>query len=106
MNNSNSGYWLGSTVEILAFFTDRTDAAIDPTTISLTITLPDATTVTKTYAASEVTRHASYDATGDIAYRYLYTTTQAGGHYFRYTGTVTGTGVTILEGRFEVRALH
>lgn len=106
MNNTKAGYWLGTTAELTAFFTDRDDAYIDPSTVSLTITLPDATTLTKTYALSELTRHASYDASGDIAYRYLYTTTQAGDHYYRFTGVVTGTATTIMEGKFNVRALH
>jgi hypothetical protein len=102
-NNGNAGYTLGAIARLTCRPLDDTGAAVDPTTVSVTITLPDGTSAGPfTYAASAITRHASYFVTGDIVYRYLYTTTQSGTH--TYTFTTTGTYASVARGQFEVLA--
>ena len=101
-DNDDDGYDVGDVARLTVRYIDDNGAAMDPTTISVSIALPDATTVGPfTYAASAITRHTSYFVTGDIVYRYLYAITQSGAH--TYTFTSTGTGASVQVGTFNVR---
>jgi hypothetical protein len=102
-NNDGEGYDLGETVRLTCEPLDDDGAAFEPSTISLTITLPDATTAGPyTYAGADVTKHTSYFVASDIVYRYLSTTTQEGWHTATWTCVSGGTGIQTQ--RFYVRA--
>ncbi len=86
-----SSYYTGQLVRLSVAFTVN-GVATDPTTVTCKVKQPDGTTVTKTYAASEVVR----DSTGN--YHYDYAVTQAGWHYYAFAGT--GTVQAAAEGAF------
>ena len=76
-------YALGTPAHLTASFTDSAGTLVDPTTVTVAITLPDGTTpVGSPFAATR-------DSTGE--YHYDYTTTAAGiyQYYFAGSGTVT-----------------
>jgi hypothetical protein len=83
-------YDLADTVPIGAEFRDAAGALVNPSTITLTITLPDATTVAPT---------PTNVSTG--IYTYQYVTTQAGRHLVRW---VTTTPATAHTDSFDVAA--
>ena len=76
-------YDIGDTVRFSAEFTNSSEVAADPTTVTLKIRFPSGVIRTFTYAASEITK----DSTGN--YHYDLTITQAGEHYYKYYGTGT-----------------
>lgn len=89
-------YDIGDTVRITNVFTTQaTGAAVDPTTIALTLMAPDGTETTYTYAGGTVTK----DSTGTY---HVDVSITASGDY-RYRWVSTGTGAAAEEGRFQVR---
>lgn len=100
-NNDGDGYDVGDVARLTVRPVDDNGTPIDPSTISVSILLPDGTTVGPfTYAASAISRHASYFVASDIVYRYLYTVTQSGWHTYTFT---TGTPASVEVGSFDVR---
>lgn len=77
------GYDLGDTVPIGVAIRNAADALVNPSTIVLTITLPDGTTATPTPVN---------DSTG--LYSVLYVPTQAGRHLVRWVTTTPNTAHT------------
>jgi hypothetical protein len=69
-------YVVGSPVHLTTTFTDATNAPVDPTAVTVAITLPDGTT-----GGGSATR----DSTGK--YHYDYTPTLSGIHQFYFAGT-------------------
>lgn len=100
-NNDGDAYDVGDVARLTVRPLNDEGTAIDPSTVSVSITLPDGTTAGPfTYAAAAITRHASYFVSGDITYRYLYTITQSGSHTYTFT---TGTPAAVEVGTFDVR---
>jgi hypothetical protein len=79
------------------FTTTATGAALDPSTVSLTVMTPDRVETTYVYGTDSALVRT---ATGN--YRLDLSITQAGVHRFRWTST--GTGQASEESWFEVRA--
>lgn len=75
--------------------TTATGVAIDPSTLTLVLLLPDGTETTYTYASSAITR----DSLGN----YHVDVTPATSGIYRYRWTSTGTGTASEESWFEVR---
>lgn len=69
-------------------FTNEAGTAVDPSTVSLTVTAPDGTETTYTYAGSQITRNT----TGD--YQKLIGCSQAGVWRYEWNGTGTATDTT------------
>lgn len=87
-------YDIGDEVRLTASFT-QSDVAVDPSTVSLTVQLPDGTSTTYTYAGSTITRSSAGHYMKDV------TPSQAGIHRYRWTST--SNGAASEEGWFEVR---
>jgi hypothetical protein len=88
-------YDIGDEVRITAVFTQQ-DIPIDPTTVALTLTYPDASSIVYTYAGSGVLR----DSTGV----YHFDIIPAARGTYRYKYVSTGAGTAAQSGWFQVRA--
>lgn len=88
-------YDIGDVVRINSGFSQLT-VPIDPTTVALSVTLPNGTTVPFTYAGATVIK----DSVGN--YHVDMSATQHG--TYRYRWFSTGTGQAAEEGWFQVRA--
>lgn len=86
-------YDIGDRPTLYADFTDADDVAANPSTVTLTITLPDATTVSKTGA------DLSNPSVG--RWEYAHTFTMAGNHTVLWAGT--GAVVATVTRRYYVR---
>lgn len=74
-----NSYDIGNIVRLSAAFTDISGVPTDPSTVTLTIRLPDLTVVTK------VGGDLTHPSTG--SFYYDYTPPQSGTYYYRYAGT-------------------
>lgn len=83
-------YDIGDTVRLTAAFADSAGTASDPTTVAITVRLPD---------QSVSTLSATRDSTGN--YHADLVASQTGNHYYRFTGT--GALVVAEEGEFYIR---
>ncbi len=86
-------YDIGDATTLYVDFTDADGVATNPTAVTLTITLPDATTVTKT------TVQLTNPSVG--RWEYVYTFTLAGNYVVNWAGT--GAIVTAVTRRYYVR---
>jgi hypothetical protein len=87
-------YQIGDMLRLQVSFTDADGAAVDPTTVTLTVLEPDANETSYTYGAAEVEK----ESTG--VYYYDLTVDQAGIHFFRWSAG--GAYVAVDEGSFKV----
>lgn len=88
-------YDVGDVVR-LSNVVEQGGAAMDPTTLTLIVKLPDATETTYTYAGATITRDSAGNYHVDVS------VTMPGKHRYRWTST--GTGQASEEDWFEVRS--
>lgn len=88
-------YEVGQQLELRGTFYDEDSNLVDPSTISLVITLPDGTTVSKVKA------DLTAESTG--VYTYAYTITMDGAHRYKYSSTGP---VSAKEGYFPVKPVQ
>lgn len=87
-------YQIGDILRLQVAFTDANDAAVDPTTVTLSVLEPDGTESSYTYGAAQVVK----SATG--TYYYDLSVDQAGRHYYRWSAG--GAYVAVDEGSFHI----
>ena len=92
--NSVRSFALGAPVKMGANFTDA-GALVDPTEVSLVVTQPDGTKVTKTFGAGEIER------VSQGVFKFVFTGTQPGRHYFVWEAS--GAYDAVDDGNFFVR---
>lgn len=85
----------GSTVAITATFTDQDGALTQMDSVSLVLLYPDDTSTTISGGS------ISYDSSSKT-YSYNHTTTQAGRHVYRWTGTDSQSRAVVQEGYFLI----
>lgn len=86
-------YDIGDATTLYVDFTNTVGVATNPTAVTLTVTLPDETTVTKT------TGQLTNPSTG--RWEYVYAFTMAGNHTVQWAGT--GAVVAVATRRYYVR---
>lgn len=89
-----NSYDVGDVARISANF-QQASVDVDPTTVSLTVVAPDATSTTYTYAGATVTKASVGDYYVDVAL-------SAAGKW-KYRWVSTGTGASAAEGYLMVR---
>ena len=92
---TTNAYDIGDLVSITGAFTNSAGAAVDPTTVALTVRDPSGTESTYTYALGTVSRSALGNYFKQI------TPDASGTWYYRWVSTGTGQGAE--EGMFYVR---
>ncbi len=90
-----STYDIGDYVRISSTFTQG-GTVLDPTTVTLVLRAPDATSTTYTYAGATIIRESQGVYHVDVS------VTAAG--TYRYRWTTTGTGASSEEGWYQVRS--
>lgn len=88
-------YDIGDVVRIFSTFTQNA-VGIDPSTVTLKLVRPDATTQSYTYAGATVTKDSTGNYHVDVA--------PAVNGTYKYRWSSTGTGAAAEEGQFQVRA--
>lgn len=90
-------YDVGDSVRLYIALVDSNGAAVDPTTLTLTVKPAAGTATTYTYAAGQITK----DSTGN--YHKDYTVPSGTGGMVYYKFTATGTAIGMEPGSFAVR---
>lgn len=92
--NTVRSFALGAPIKMGASFTDAGNL-VDPTEVTLVIEQPDGTKLTKTFGAGEVAR------VSQGVFKFVFTSTQAGRHYFVWKAD--GAYTAVDDGNFFVR---
>ena len=87
-------YDIGDVVRIYSNFTQAA-VAIDPSTVTMKLVKPDATTQSYTYAGATVIKDSTGNYRVDVAPAFNGT--------YKYRWSSTGTGAAAEEGQFQVR---
>ena len=90
-------YDVGDSVRIYLALVDSAGAAVDPTTLTLTVKPGDGTATSYTYALGEITK----DSVGNYHKDYTVPTGTGGTVYYKFTAT--GTAIGCEPGSFAVR---
>lgn len=91
-------YDVGDNVRLSIALVNSAGAAVDPTTLTLTVKPALGTAVSYTYAAGEITK----DSVGNY-HKDITVASGSGGMYY-YKFTATGTAIGMEQGSFGVRA--